>query len=217
MLGSRREIRPPIWPGWYPEGEGRLRYFDGQAWTTSVRQRPSFTNFVRELPAPEVSFAQPAYRSRRLVRVMSLLVVALLLGGIVAQLVIFGLAGSSSPKIQGLASYRHAANHVCASVFEGVRVGELERNAEVLMSTKLSQGASAFSVLAAETTKVPLATTVAARWSDLAIAWSTYLHDHKQHRASVLSSMRALDQSADAVGVKDCAVFTPSVQRAVLS
>ncbi|MGC9154515.1 MAG: DUF2510 domain-containing protein [Ferrimicrobium sp.] len=217
MLGSRREIRPPMRPGWYPQGEGRLRYFDGQAWTTSVRQRPSFTNFVRELPTPEVAFLQPVHRHRRLVRVVSLLIVVLLFGGIIAQLIVFSMGGSSSPKIQSLASYRHAADHVCESVFDGVSVVGLEKNAGALLNTKLSQGASAFSVLASETRNVPLANTVAARWSDLAIAWSKYLRGHKSHRTSVLRSMRAVDQSANAVGVKGCAVFTPSAQRAVLS
>jgi len=204
-------------PGWYPDGEGRLRYFDGHIWTDSLRQRPSFANFVAELPVPETSFRQPVHRRRRLVRLVSLLVVALLIGGIVAQLVIFGVLGASSPKIQSLASYRRAASGVCASVFDGVSVSELERNTGGLLNTKLSQSASAFSVLASETKSVPAANTVAARWSDLAIAWGRYLRDHKAHVQSVVTAMRAVDSSVTGAGIKDCAVFTSTAQRAMLS
>jgi hypothetical protein len=145
------------------------------------------------------------------------LVVTLLTGGIVAQLVIFGVLGSSSPKIQNLASYRRAASGVCTSVFDGVSVSELERNTGRLLSTKLSQSASAFGVLASEAKSIPVANTVAARWSDLAIAWARYLRDHRGHRDSVVSAMRALDSSVTAVGIKDCAVFTSPAQQAMLS
>lgn len=216
-LGSRSDIRPPMRPGWYPDGEGRLRYFDGRTWTDSLRQRPRFANFVAEVPASEVSFRQPLHRRRRIVKFASLVVVALLIGGIVAQLVIFGILGSSSPKIQNLASYRRAANGVCASVFDGVSVTELEKNTGGLLGTKLSQSASAFGVLASETATVPGVNTVAARWSNLAIAWSRYLRDHRTHSSSVLSAMRALEHSVVGMGVKDCAVFTPAVQQAMLS
>lgn len=216
-LGSRRDTRPPMRPGWYPDGEGRLRYFDGHIWTDSLRQRPSFANFVSEVPASETSFRQPVNRRRRFVRLVSLLVVALLVGGIIAQLVIFGVLGSSSPKIQSLAGYRRAADGVCASVFAGVSVSELERNTGGLLNTKLSQSASAFSVLASETKSAPEANALAANWSDLAIAWARYLRDHRTHVESVVTAMRAVQSSVTGVGIKDCAVFTSAAQRAVLS
>ncbi|MEX6429868.1 MAG: DUF2510 domain-containing protein [Ferrimicrobium sp.] len=217
MLGSRRGIRPPMKPGWYPDGDGRLRYFDGSVWTDARRQRPNFTHFTGELPLAEVSFRRPVHRSRRLVRLVSLIVVALLLGGVIAQLVIFSVLGGSSPDIRGLASYRQAASGVCSSVFDGVRVVELEQDTPRLLSTKLGQTASAFGVLASETKNVPQSRILAARWSNLAIAWVRYTRQHQGHRDSVVTAMRAVDAAVSSAGVRDCAIFTKSALQVMLS
>jgi hypothetical protein len=210
MLGSRRDMRQPIQPGWYPDGDERLRYFDGATWTDSLRQRPSFTHFVGELPPTEVSFRRPAPKSRRLVRLVSIIVVALLLGGVIAQLIILSVVGNASPKIRSLASYRQAATSVCSSVFDGVSVGELEKDAPSLLGTKLDQSASAFGVLAGRAPKIAQAKTIAARWSDLAIVWGRHARRSNASVTSTVAAMHSVDAAVTQAGIPDCAVFASS-------
>ena len=209
MLGSRKDIRPPNKPGWYPAGEGRLRYYDGAGWTDDFRQLPNFDSFLSEIPASETSFRHytPPMR-RRSFKLISILAAVLLMGGVVVQLLVITLSQNSLPQLSPAESYSQTANSICKTVFAGPPVSTLVKTNARSVSLKLSQAASAFGVLAGESPKIDFANSIATDWSSLAVAWSVFVKDHSHHQARIVSTkMALLDKEAKRSSLDNCVVF----------
>lgn len=60
--------RIPRIPGWYPDGAGRLRYFDGNGWTEKIRAMPLYRDIPEFAALPPYQHRVDPPRRRRLVR-----------------------------------------------------------------------------------------------------------------------------------------------------
>jgi len=217
MLPSRKGTRPPKRPGWYPDGESRLRYFDGALWTDLVRPRPQFVSFVAELPPPESVRRGKSVGRRRAFKVVSVLAVILLVGGAMVQLIVLSLAeGTRFSPLSGT-SARRRADDLCRQVpvdLLGVKTAVGRRE----LASHLSSTAAAFAVLSSQSSHDATVAALAKDWSGVAIAWSGYAaHPSATGVAAVRGAMQSLDQAARASGLGDCAVFQASLAKGVLS
>lgn len=217
MLPSRRSTRPPKRPGWYPDGESRLRYYDGALWTDLVRPRPQLVSFVAELPPPEsVRRRQPIGR-RRIFKVLSVLAVVLLVGGALVQLVVLSVAEGAHFVPLSAASARRRADDLCRQVPAALRAAPSTASRGAL-ARWLSSTAASFAVLSSQSPHDATVAVLARDWSAVAIAWSSYAaHPSAPRRADARSAMVSLDQAARAGGVGDCAVFQVPLARGMLS
>jgi len=217
MLPSRRGVRPPRRPGWYPDGESRLRYFDGALWTDLVRPRPQFVRFFSELPPPEsVRSRQPVGR-RRLFKVLSVVAVVLLVGGALVQLIVLSLAEEAHFVPLSDAAARQRAEDLCRGVPIALVAADTARGRQELAG-RLSATATAFAELSSASPRDEAVASLAQAWSEVAIAWSGYVaHTSPASRAIARSAMVSLDRSARAHGIGECAVFQDPLAHGVLS
>jgi hypothetical protein len=217
LLPSRRGTRPPKRPGWYPDGDSRLRYFDGALWTDLVRPRPQFVSFFAELPPPEsVRRRQPAGR-RRAFKVLSVLAVVLLVGGALVQLIVLSVAEGARFVPLSATSARRRADALCRQVPVALLATRSTASREEL-ARRLSSTAAAFAVLSSESPHDSTVAMLARDWSGVAIAWSNYAaHPSAGRRASARGAMASLDEAARTGGVGYCAVFQVPLARGVLS
>jgi hypothetical protein len=197
VLRSRRPTRPPQRPGWYPDGSGWLRYYDGTSWTELVRERLVLAEFR---PQPVESDRAPrarALRPRYGLRVVSVILATLLVGGLVLQLVALTLSArlgdaQSLRPTQALVG----ARQVCMAhpvTTRGLLAGEgTDRTAS-------ADRAAALTELAAEAHAGGLAA-LAQAWSSLAVR----LVSSGRDTASLAAAIAAVDHAAAAVRVPSC-------------
>lgn len=168
MLRSRRPTRPPQRPGWYPDGSGWLRYFDGQGWTELVRERLVLADFrpqppVAERPPRQASTSRP----RQGVRIASIVLACVLLGGVVLQLVALTLSpqGASASSLSGRAALALARQACEESPVSESAVLASERVARAAAATR----AARLTQLASEA-RTDVLDDLAAAWSNVAVA-----------------------------------------------
>jgi len=175
-----------------------LRYFDGHGWTELVRERLVLAEFrpqppVAERPPHPASTSRP----RQGVRIASIVLACVLLGGVVLQLVALTL----SPRSQGssVISDREVlvlARHAC----EDSPVGQ----AAIVASSKAARSAAAsraarLTQLASEAHLEAL-DDLAAAWSNVAVA----LVQAAPRSASLRAAIDAVNTAASGAHVASC-------------
>jgi len=198
VLRSRRGVRPPDRPGWYPDGSGWLRYFDGHGWTEQLRERLVLAPFHGRLPDPErPPRALVRRRPGAALRVASVLLACVLLGGVVLQLVAFDLAphGVQGPLTH--AEVRSLAAQACAPSIAPSAIRADRSDAR----SRAAARASSLTELSAEEGGARIHP-LAVAWSALAVAMAA----HPPSRAALAREVAVVDRAARAVGVAACGV-----------
>ncbi len=166
MLRSRRTARPPQRPGWYPDGAGWLRYYDGHGWTELIRERLVLTDFRARLPEPEHAPRVHAGRSRQGLRVVSVILACLLVGGVVLQLVALTLRPDEATTRLSSSLAAAQARRVCsAHPVDAHALGEDTAAARAAAASR----AAGLTQVAAQSASGTIGR-LAVAWSNLAVA-----------------------------------------------
>lgn len=93
--------RIPRIPGWYPDGAGRLRYFDGSGWTEKIRAMPLYRDIPEFAALPPYQHRVDPPRRRRLVRKAAGIVAA----GLLVLTAVSQLGSIWSPTVSSTGSF----------------------------------------------------------------------------------------------------------------
>ncbi len=206
---SRSQFIFPSQPGWYPDGTGQLRYFNGQMWTEGRRPIPTLKGFVANYPRHDSPLAEPRVPRRRARKVVAVGILAMLFVGVAAQLL--ALVVPHSPSAELVAFQGRASRACTGSVLEIAPLSQAgarqEDRATLVTASRLARQDTAF----AASGKLAAESTWASAWTSMVTAMGSYLVGRDSF-ATVSQRVAGVQSLAAADGISGC-----SVQNNILS
>lgn len=119
---AHRGPKVPRSPGWYPDGSGLLRYFDGMQWTERVRDTPLYDDIPEFLGLPPYlprATVREQKRRRRLRRSVGLIAIFVIVATAVSQVGSIWAPRASTPTgfvpLITDSTFSQAATNVCTN------------------------------------------------------------------------------------------------------
>ncbi len=209
MVRRTRVPSHPNTPGWYPDGAGRLRYFDGIEWTENVRQRPTLISFRSETPLPDRSLALRVKRPNRRSQFAKLFLAFILVGGVVLELIVITVSDANPPAFLSRSQYYRVATKDCRSDLSNMNLLDVSVRGRQLSEDSLDLLANSLEILANEAPKVTAATEMAEFWSTAAADWASYADGvSKPREERAIAAINRADAISRSTGLKICVVNT---------
>jgi len=204
-IRSRSQFVSPSRPGWYPDGTGQLRYFNGQMWTEGRRPLPALKSFVSSAPHHDSPLADPRVPRRRVRKAIALGMLSMLLVGIAVQLL--AIVVPHAPSAQ-LVAFQERASRACAGAVLDIAPlsqagARQEDQATLETASRLERDDSTF----AANEKVPAEMTWTSAWGAMVSSMKAYLGGTASF-ATVSARMSGVRSLAVQDGISGCSLQT---------